>query len=103
MKTKSEKLDIDQVFKKIRPHMDKIFKDYNLGRIGIIESYLEREKMGAADLGFLIKFTGKEDNTNKLEKFLEKIFDLNVDLLLEDKLDENLKSKILKDVTYIEG
>ncbi len=104
--TNSMRIDLEQIFKKIRPHMDTIIKQYNVDVIGIIGSYLKGEQKTDNDLGFYIKFTSaniKSDHINNLKKFLEDVFNLKIDLLIENQLDEKLKPKIIKDVEFIEG
>ena len=105
-KISSTKLDLDKIFKMIRPHMEEIIEKFNIDIIGIIGSYLRGEKKGENDLGFFIKFKGvtiMPKNSEELNNFLEKLFNCKVELIIESQIDEKLKAKLIKDVEFIEG
>ena len=40
---KSGKTDFESILKRLRPYMSKIFTEYNVERIGIIDSYREKK------------------------------------------------------------
>ncbi|MFX1451812.1 MAG: nucleotidyltransferase family protein [Promethearchaeota archaeon] len=105
-KASSAKIDLERIFKTIRPHMEEIINKFNVDIIGIIGSYLRREQKGEGDLGFFIKFkipTIKPEISKQLNEFLEDVFDCKIDLIIEHQIDEKLKYKIIKDVEFIEG
>ena len=105
-KSSSAKVDLEQIFKTIRPHMEEIINKFNVDIIGFIGSYLRGEQKEEGDLGFFIKFkspTIKPEISKQLNKFLEDEFDCKIDLTIENQIDEKLKYKIIKDVEFIEG
>lgn len=75
---------------------------FNVSRIGYFGSYATGDQTEKSDLDLLVEFSkpiGWEFFT--LEKFLEKEFGLNVDLVTKDALKERIKVPILNQVKYI--
>ena len=97
----AEEINFQWILKRLRPYMSKIFSDFDVERIGIIDSY-KTKKIGDGEIGILVKFIGK-DNSKALLDFLQNKLEYKLNLFSEDLINENLKSNILNDVNYIEG
>jgi len=96
MKTRTE---IENKLKEIKPMLtDKFF----VSQIGYFGSYTMDEQTENSDIDIIVEFSepiGWRFFT--LEKYLEEIFGLKIDLVTKDALKENFKNNILQQVRYI--
>ncbi|VVB92395.1 Nucleotidyltransferase domain protein [uncultured archaeon] len=78
-------------------------KKFGVKRIGLFGSYLRNEQKPTSDIDILVEFEkGKItfDNYMELKFFLEDLFKIKVDLVMEDAIKPDLKPYILGSVKY---
>jgi predicted nucleotidyltransferase len=84
----------------------KEIQQFGVRRIGLFGSYRTNNQNKKSDVDILVEFKrGKKtfDNYMELKFFLEKIFDLPVDLVVKEAVKLELKTSILKSVRYATG
>ncbi len=91
--------EIESKLKRIKPELTDKFHVKNIGYFG---SYSQEQQTENSDLDILVEFTkpiGWEFFT--LEKYLEQILGMKVDLVTRNALKERIKDTILNKVRYI--
>ena len=92
-------IDIENKLKEIKPAL---MNDFFVSQIGYFGSYAENKQSESSDIDILVEFSkpiGWRFFT--LEKYLEEIFGLKIDLVTKNALKKQLKQDILKKVRYI--
>jgi uncharacterized protein len=97
MKSKNEILD---KLKELKPILE---QNYNITEIGLFGSYLRGEQTENSDIDILL------DHKNgltffkliDLEKFLEKTFNVKVDIAFKKYLKKKISKNILSEVIYV--
>lgn len=85
--------------------MEKI-RGYGVRRIGLFGSYSRGEQTETSDVDILVEFEDDEktfDNYMDLKFFLEDLFGLKVDLVMEGTIKPDLLPYILGSVKYAAG
>lgn len=86
-------------------NMEKI-RGYGVRRIGLFGSYIRGEQTETSDVDILVEFEDDEktfDNYMDLKFFLEDLFGLKVDLVMEGTIKPDLLPYILGSVKYAAG
>lgn len=79
---------------------------YGVKRIGVFGSFARNEQTRSSDVDVLVEFAdGKAtfDNFMHLVYFLEDLFRRNVDLLTTGGIDKYIRSRVEREVIWIEG
>lgn len=95
MKTRKE---VEKILKKHKPFLKKNFK---VEKMGIFGSYARNEQSKDSDIDIIVKFSDVVGwEFIDLKEYLEKILDLEVDLVTIKALKPQLRESILKEVVY---
>jgi len=98
-------LSYEMILKRIEENRQPI-KNYGVKKIGLFGSYVRDEQQHKSDIDILVEFEkGKKtfDNYMDLKFFLEDLFSLKVDLVIEETVKPRLKPYILESVKYAAG
>lgn len=93
------------IMKKIKDNMKNINK-FGVKKIGLFGSYVHNKQTSDSDIDILVEFKPAHktfDNYMDLKFFLEEIFNLNVDLVINEAIKPDLKPYILGNVEYVSG
>lgn len=93
------------IMKKIKDNIDSI-KKFGVKKIGLFGSYIQNKQTTDSDIDILVEFKSGQktfDNYMDLKFFLEEIFNLNVDLVVNEAIKPDLKPNILRNVKYVPG
>jgi predicted nucleotidyltransferase len=94
------------VFLKLRTALPQIRTRYGVKRIGIFGSFARSEQTRSSDVDVLVEFSDGQatfDNFMHLVYFLEDIFNRKVDLLTAGGIDKYIRSRVEREVIWIEG
>ncbi len=99
-KRQNERERIEAVINK---HKKSLAKKYKVKEIGVFGSYVRGEQKGASDVDILVEFDVVPDLFKflELERYLEEILDVKVDLVRKNAIREELRDSILSDVVYV--
>jgi len=98
-------LSYEMILKRIEENRQPI-KKYGVKKIGLFGSYVRGEQQHKSDIDILVEFEKGEktfDNYMDLKFFLEDLFSLKVDLVIEETVKPRLKPYILESVKYAAG
>ena len=91
MKKIKRNLNPSEIIKIIESHKDRI-RSYDVKKLGLFGSFLNRKNNNRSDMDFLVVFNKSNfDNYMGLKFLLEKIFNRKVDLVIEKILKPRLK------------
>ncbi|NLI56578.1 nucleotidyltransferase family protein [bacterium] len=94
--------NIDDIKRILKEHKKELKEKYKVKKIAIFGSYARSEENKSSDIDILVEF---EEQVSflffHLEKYLEKILDLKVDLVTIDAIKPNRAKYILKDLIYV--
>jgi len=93
------RIDIEKKLKEIKPVL---MNEFFVRQIGYFGSFAADKQTKKSDIDILVEFSkpiGWRFFT--LEKYLEEIFGINIDLVTKNALKKQLKQDILKQVRYI--
>lgn len=94
--------DIDQIREILKEHKKELKEKYKVNKIAIFDSYARGEENKSSDIDILVEF---EEPVGflffHLEKYLENILNLKVDLVTIDSIKPNRVKYILKDLIYV--
>ncbi len=94
--------NIDDIKRILKEHKKELKEKYKVKKIAIFGSYARSEENKSSDIDILVEF---EEQVGflffHLEKYLEKILDLKVDLVTIDAIKPNRAKYILKDLIYV--
>ena len=93
------------IMKKIKDNMKNINK-FGVKKIGLFGSYVHNKQTSDSYIDILVEFKPAQktfDNYMDLKFFLEDIFNLNVDLVVNEAIKPDLKPYILRNVEYVSG
>ena len=85
-------------------HKHRIFDIFYVDNIGLFGSYIRDEHNEDSDIDILVSFkSGHKDffNYMRLKKYLEDLFDKEVDLVSRDSIKSALKNIILDQIDYV--
>lgn len=81
---------------------DNLNKTYRVKTIGLFGSYVTNRQKDSSDIDFLVEFEEDADLLHfiALSRYLEEIFNVNIDVVSKSSLKEDIKQKILQEVIY---
>ena len=94
------------VFRKLRNALPAIRTRYGVKRIGIFGSFARSEQTRSSDVDVLVEFVNGQatfDNFMHLVYFLEDLFGRKVDLLTVRGIDKYIRSRVEREVIWVEG
>jgi hypothetical protein len=94
------------VFQKLQDAIPSIRTQYGVKRIGIFGSFARSEQTRSSDVDVLVEFADGQatfDNFMQLVYFLEDLFNRKVDLLTVGGIDKYIRSRVEREVIWIEG
>lgn len=95
-------MDRDTALETLKDNLDMINR-FGVEAIGLFGSVARSEHSGESDVDVLVRFKKGEksfDNYMDLKFFLESVFRLDVDLVIEESLKPRLKNAIIMDAVY---
>jgi len=97
MKTRE---DVLKVLKKELPYLK---KNYCVSNIGLFGSYSRGEQTENSDIDLLVDFEKSIDffKLLEMEDYLKEKFGIEVEVVTKPALKDRIKSKILKEVSYV--
>lgn len=98
-------MNFENIIHLLEVNMEKI-RGYGVRRIGLFGSYSRGEQTETSDVDILVEFEDDEktfDNYMDLKFFLEDLFGLKVDLVMEGTIKPDLLPYILGSVKYATG
>ncbi len=94
------------VFRKLRNVLPAIRTRYGVKQIGIFGSFARSEQTRSSDVDVLVEFVDGQatfDNFMHLVYFLEDLFGRKVDLLTVRGIDKYIRSRVEREVIWVEG
>jgi hypothetical protein len=94
------------VFQKLRNALPAIRTRYGVKRIGIFGSFARSEQTRSSDVDVLVEFVDGQatfDNFMQLVYVLEDLFGRKVDLLTVRGIDKYIRSRVEREVIWVEG
>lgn len=87
----------------LKQHKKELAEKYKIKEIGVFGSYVRGEQKKGSDVDILVEFEEVPDLFKflELERYLERLLRLKVDLVRKKALREELKDKILSEVVNI--
>lgn len=79
---------------------------YGVKRIGIFGSFARSEQTRSSDVDVLVEFADGQatfDNFMPLVYFLEDLFSRKVDLLTKGGIDKYIRTRVEREVVWVEG
>lgn len=93
------KTDIENKLQEIKPVL---IDKFHVSRIGYFGSYVNGRQTNSSDLDLLVEFSQPVGwGFFTLERYLEQVLGLRVDLVTKNALKERIKETILNQVIYI--
>jgi len=83
---------------------EELSRKFGVRRIGVFGSYVRGDQTPRSDVDILVDIDKEKkifDNYMDLKFYLENLFGMKVDLVLESTLRKNMKEYILKEVEYV--
>ena len=95
--------NLDRIRSILKQNKDILRKKYQVKDIGIFGSYVRGEQGEASDLDVLVDFYEPIDlfEFMELERFLERLLGVKVDIVSRKALKPFLQDQILKEVIYL--
>jgi uncharacterized protein len=94
------------VFSVLKKTVPSLRKDFGVKRIGIFGSFARGEQKPTSDIDVLVEFEQGQatfDNFMRLAFYLEDLFSRKVDLLTVMGIDRYIRSRVEREVIWIEG
>ena len=94
---------IEEIKQLLAVHKSELMQKYSIKKIGIFGSYTRGEQTEKSGIDIIVEFKkGYKtfDNYMDLKAFLEELFSIKVDLIIESAIKPNLKPYILKEIQY---
>jgi predicted nucleotidyltransferase len=92
-----------QIEQALRAHKSELAEKYKVKEIGVFGSYVRGEEKKTSDVDILVEFEETPDLFKfiELERYLESILGIKVDLVRRNALREELKDAILAEVVTV--
>ena len=94
------------VFRKMQNVLPEICTQFGVKRIGVFGSFARSEQTRSSDVDVLVEFAEGQatfDNFMHLAYFLEDLLKRKVDLLTTGGIDKYIRSRVEREVIWIEG
>lgn len=87
----------------LRQHKKELIEKYKVKELGIFGSYVRNEQKKKSDVDILVEFKDVPDLFKfiEMERYLEGLIDLKVELVEKTALKPQLKDIILNEVIYV--
>jgi len=94
---------LDEITRLLEQYKPEFQEKYRLKEIGIFGSYARGEETGNSDIDILVEFDDAPDLLTFLEfeSYVEKILDIETDMVRKKAIRTELKDEILRDVVYL--
>lgn len=94
---------LEEIQKVLAAHKEELRKKYNVKKVGIFGSFVRGEQRKASDLDILVDFKDTPDLLKfiELERYLEELLGVKIDLVRKQAVREELKERILSEVVPI--
>lgn len=92
-----------EILNKLQENRETI-RRFGVRRLGLIGSFARGEENADSDLDFVVEFeTRSFDAYMDLKAFLEELFEVKVDLVLQEAIKPRIRSAIQADAIYAPG
>jgi len=94
---------LKEVVKILEPHKKEIFKNYNLKKLGVFGSLVRGENNSKSDIDMIVEYNVIPDLLKyiELERYIEKILNNKVDLVIKDSIRDEFKESVLNDAVFL--
>ena len=94
---------LNEIHSILSAHKEELRKRYKVKDMGIFGSYVRGEEEEKSDLDILVEFEDVPDLLKfiELERYLEKLLGIKVDLVRRSAIRPELKRRILKDAVEV--
>lgn len=102
-RTKKAQKKLDEIMSILRIHIDTLEKTHKVKEIGIFGSYAQGNQKKDSDIDIIVDFHEIPSLLNfvNLQRFLQQILLIKVDLVRKGALRKELKEGILEEATYL--
>ena len=92
-------ITLDEIKRKLSRHKGEIKKRYNVKELRVFGSFVRGEEKETSDIDILVEFEETPDLLKfiELERFLEELLGIKVDLVRKKAIRPELKARILRD------
>ena len=97
-------MDKEKVFETLKQNREEL-ESRGVEKIGLFGSYVKGEENDSSDLDFLVVFKENEKtyrNFMRLKRYLENLFNQEIDLATKNSLKPSIKEKVIGEVEYAE-
>lgn len=94
---------LEKIERILAEHKEELQKKYKIKKVGIFGSFVRGEQKKASDLDILVDFKEVPDLLKfiELERYLEGLLGINIDLVRKQAVRKELRERILSEVTPI--
>lgn len=94
---------LEEIQKLLTAHKEELRKRYDIEKIGIFGSFVRGEQKKTSDLDIIVDFKEVPDllKVIELERYLEELLGVKIDLVRKQAVREELKERILNEVVPI--
>ncbi|WP_258083037.1 nucleotidyltransferase family protein [Thermococcus thermotolerans] len=94
---------LEDVQKILHAHRKELSEKYGVKRIGVFGSYSRNEQRPDSDVDILVEFKQPVGLIEfiRLQKYLEELLGVRVDLVTKGALKRRIRERILKEVKYV--
>lgn len=95
--------NLEDIQRTISLHKKKLCRKYAIKKIGIFGSYVKGNNVETSDLDILVEFTKTPDLIEfcEIERVLEELLGVKVDLVEAGSIKPRIKSRILSEVLFL--
>ena len=96
-------MKLEEIKEILKKHKKELQENFKIKNIGIFGSYVRGEQREASDVDILVEFYETPDLLKfiELERYLEEILGVKVDLVRKQAIREELRERILKEVVSV--
>jgi len=96
-------MKLEKIKEILKKHKKELQENFKIKNIGIFGSYVRGEQREASDVDILVEFYETPDLLKfiELERYLEEILGVKVDLVRKQAIREELRERILKEVVSV--
>ncbi|NQE51973.1 hypothetical protein C5S29_00170 [ANME-1 cluster archaeon GoMg3.2] len=104
MKKRREKMDANEIERKLEEKKVHIKSVFHIREIGIFGSFIRGEQNASSDIDVLVEFEkGHKDffNYMRLKHYLEELLGRKVDMVIKNAVKPRLRERIFSEVEYV--
>ena len=96
-------MKLEEIKEILKKHKKELQENFKIKNIGIFGSYVRGEQREASDVDILVEFYETPDLLKfiELERYLEEILGVKVDLVRKQAIREELRERILKEAVSV--